>query len=89
MKEEHHKFMGARVKDMVTEATGVVTCISYYLNGCVRLMVEPLVDKDGKRPDAFYIDVQQARITDEAPEHTTRLKQPQAPGGPQRSEAPR
>lgn len=85
MKKEHKKFMGAKVEDTVTGASGIVTCISYYYNGCVRLLVEPRIDKDGKRPEAFYIDYQQAKII--TPEVIEPVKS--KTGGPQRSEAPR
>lgn len=86
MKTEHEKFMGSRIKDSVTGASGVVTCVSYYLNGCVRVLVEPPVDKEGKRPEAFYIDIQQAEIIDEKVAATEETK---SVGGPPRTEASR
>jgi hypothetical protein len=86
MKSEHEKFMGSRVKDRVTGATGVVSCVSYYLNGCVRMLIEPAVDKDGKRPDAFYVDVQQLDVVEE---NVANPKAVKPTGGPPRREAPR
>lgn len=86
MKPEHEKFMGARVKDTVTGASGIVTCVSYYLNGCVRVMVEPPIDKDSKRPDAFYLDYQQVVIEQE---NATGDRVKSRTGGPQRGEAQR
>jgi hypothetical protein len=50
---------GDLVKDTITGFTGVVTCKSEWLNGCVRLTVQPVKMKDGKPVEAITFDVEQ------------------------------
>jgi hypothetical protein len=57
--------LGHRIKDIVTGLTGIATARIEYLNGCVQFCVQPSCDKDGKRPEALYIDHQQLVFVDE------------------------
>jgi hypothetical protein len=57
--------LGNRVKDIVTGFAGIVTAKCEYLNGCVQFCVQPSTDKDGKRPESFYIDHQQLEFVDD------------------------
>jgi hypothetical protein len=50
--------LGTTVTDSVTGFTGVATSRTEYLNGCIRVGVQP-VAKDNKIEDAFHIDEQQ------------------------------
>lgn len=57
--------LGNRVKDIVTGFTGIASSKIEYLNGCVQFGVKPKVEKDGKMPEIYYIDVQQLEFVDE------------------------
>lgn len=54
--------VGDLVQDKVTGFKGTVTALTLYLNGCVRVVVQPPVDKDGKHPDAIVFDEPQLKI---------------------------
>lgn len=52
--------LGREVRDLVTGFSGIVTCESRWLNGCVRYGVQPTkLDKDGKAREAAYFDIEQ------------------------------
>lgn len=57
--------LGNRVTDIVTGFTGIASSKIEYLNGCVLFGVKPKVEKDGKMPEIYYIDVQQLEFVDE------------------------
>jgi len=86
--------LGDVVRDTISGFEGVVVCVSYWLNGCIRVQVEPrkLNDK-GEMIGAAAFDIQQVELvelTAEARESLERLKpkeQAERPGGP-RSSAP-
>jgi len=54
--------LGDRVKDPITGFTGIVTCITYWLHGCVRVGVQPEVLHEGKPVEDRYFDEAQMRI---------------------------
>ena len=52
--------LGDRAKDSVTGVTGVVVCVTTWLNGCVRVGIQSETpDKDGKPMEAQYFDQSQ------------------------------
>lgn len=51
--------LGDVAKDTITGFTGVVVCISYWLNGCIRIVIQPRDLKDGKPVEALSFDVEQ------------------------------
>lgn len=51
------KFLGTRQKDQVTGFSGVVTSVCFDINGCIQGCVKPPLDKDGKMPDGYWIDL--------------------------------
>lgn len=51
--------LGDRVKDPVTSVTGIVTCITTWLHGCIRIGVQPEKPHDGKPIEATYFDQSQ------------------------------
>ena len=55
--------LGREVKCKVSGLTGIATARIEYLNGCFRICVQQKVDKDGKLPDAYYIDEPQLEYT--------------------------
>lgn len=61
MNHEHQHLIGAKARDLVTGIEGIITAVSYYLNGCVRVCIQPLA-KDHKPADEVeWCDVQQVR----------------------------
>lgn len=55
--------LGQQVKDVVTGFTGIAMSRVEWMNGCVRLGLQPQVDKDGKHPDLVYIDEVQLEVS--------------------------
>ena len=52
--------LGDKAKDTISGFTGIVTGEFKYLNGCVRLALEPdKLDKDGKRQEGCTFDIEQ------------------------------
>ena len=54
MKQEASFDLGAKVKDRVTNYTGVVTCIAFHLSGCERYGVETRSGKRSERGETQY-----------------------------------
>ena len=71
--------LGDRVKDKVTGFAGIVTAKTEWLNGCVRLTVQPeKLEKDGKVKDGMSFDIEQLELVKSS---AVRV-QPQYTGGP-------
>ncbi|MDG6938500.1 MAG: hypothetical protein JRN42_08210 [Nitrososphaerota archaeon] len=51
--------LGQEVRDTITGFSGVVTSVTHWLNGCVRVGVQPRELKDGKPIDAEVFDEEQ------------------------------
>ncbi len=55
--------LGDRVKDRITGYAGIAHAMTIWLNGCVRVAVQPeSLDKDGKVVDDRYFDAGQLII---------------------------
>lgn len=55
--------LGDRARDRVTGYTGIVVAETKWLNGCVRLSIQPEeLDKDGKVRDSTTFDIEQLDI---------------------------
>lgn len=52
--------LGDTARDAITKLEGVVIARHEYLYGCTRLSIQPAEHKEGKIPDAFTVDEQQA-----------------------------
>jgi len=48
--------LGSTVKSDLTGFKGVLTANCIHLNGCNRCYVQPKVDKEGKIPEAYWVD---------------------------------
>lgn len=55
--------LGDQVKDAITGFEGVVICVSYWLNGCMRVVVQSKKTEKGLPTDPVTFDVEQLRIT--------------------------
>jgi len=54
--------LGDNVKDSVSGFEGVIVSEHTYLHGCVRMTLQPKVDKDGKLPSTGTFDLPQLKI---------------------------
>jgi hypothetical protein len=51
--------LGDRVKDQISGLVGIATGRAEYLYGCVRVVVSPTVEKDGKPVEGSWFDEEQ------------------------------
>ena len=51
--------LGDRVKDPVSGLTGIVTAVTTWLHGCIRIAIQPETVKDGKPAEAQAFDQSQ------------------------------
>ena len=70
--------VGLTVKDKITNLQGVVICETFWLNGCVRVGVQPRELLEGKIQDRYDFDIEQVDLVPGAP--TFHLGEPG--GGP-------
>lgn len=55
--------LGDKAKDTISGFTGIVTGEFKYLNGCVRLQIEPdKLDKEGKVMEGRIFDIEQLAL---------------------------
>ncbi len=65
--EKHMDILGCRVVDRVTLFDGVAVSISFDLFGCIQVLVNPGMDKDGKLKESFYFDINRLNILSDKP----------------------
>ncbi len=75
-------YLGEKVKDKITGFRGVAIAQCVYLNGCVCYEVQPPCGKDGKMPQAIWIDEQQLEAVGRKPAEKKAIRR-RRPGGPQ------
>ena len=56
------KKLGVKAKDKVTGFTGILVARTEWLNGCVRVTLQPPMDKDGKIPESGTFDEPQIEV---------------------------
>lgn len=72
--------LGDKVEDTITGFKGIVICVSQWLHGCRRVVVQPdNTGKDGKVPDTATFDEPQLKV----------LKPKRIPAGNPRTGGPR
>ena len=74
--------LGDNVRDTVTGLRGIVIGVVEYLYGCRRLVVQPLVDKDGKYVEAVYVDEPQVVVLQQVKVKASAKQRKQRPSGP-------
>jgi hypothetical protein len=80
--------LGDKVQDRVSGFTGIATGHHVYLNGCVRISIEPdTLDKDGKIIDARIFDEGQLIVVEPGKVQPA-AAQATPPGGPRGSYPP-
>ena len=56
--------LGCTARDQITGLQGIVIGITHWLNGCVRVTLQPQSVRDGKPEDASTFDVEQIEAID-------------------------
>lgn len=87
--------VGDRAKCKITGFTGIVSCMTTWLNGCIRVGLQPEELKDGKPLDTQYFDIGQVEVVEKGVHtpvvlHPMPVPQPtpvRTPGGPAREGA--
>ncbi len=64
---DHLNMLGLKVKDRITQYTGVIQSVSFDLYGCIQGAVAPPVDKDGKLPTSIWFDLNRLEVVDDTP----------------------
>ena len=84
--------LGSEVKDIITDFKGIAVTYTVHKNGCVRVCVQPKVDKNGDMVSDRWVDVEDLVLTGQAAVTKALLRIPlteegdeQQPGGPGRS----
>ncbi|MBI2625387.1 MAG: hypothetical protein HYW70_03595 [Candidatus Nealsonbacteria bacterium] len=79
----HKAKLGDLVKDRVSGFKGIAVALHRYLNGCDRISVQPMVEKDGKLPESKTFDAPDLKVVQRgAVKYTEPVDLP--PGGPEK-----
>ena len=54
--------LGDKVRDRVSGFEGIATVHAMHLTGCDRLWLDPSVDKEGKKVDGMWVDIDMLEI---------------------------
>lgn len=66
--KQYMALMGLKAKDKVTGYTGVVTCVSFDLYGCIQVALLPAATNDGKDADGGkWFDHKRIEVLDKTP----------------------
>lgn len=81
--------LGDTARDTITGFTGVIISRHEYLNGCVRLSLQPKQLKDGKPIECQTFDVEQLELKAKGPRRSPKptggpFKEPARPATPAR-----
>ena len=64
---DHLELLGKKVEDKVTGMTGVITCMSFDLFGCIQAVLTPPAEESGKLPDGKWMDVSRLNVKSKKP----------------------
>ena len=78
---EHDIVLGDEVQDPVTGHKGIAVGRMDFMNGCIKIGVQAVVDKDKKVPDSEWFPAQRLKIT-KSQKHKLVDKTERTPGGP-------
>lgn len=65
--ETHLALLGLKAQDCVTELTGVITCVSFDLFGCIQVILSPPAKDGGEIPQGAWLDITRLKILDDKP----------------------
>ena len=72
-------YLGYRARDRVTGMEGVIVSVVFDLYGCIQVILNPGLDKEGKPGDSHYYDVSRLEFLSKKPV----MDQPNYHFGPQ------
>lgn len=61
------ELLGLKVKDRVTNTTGIVTSVSYDLYGCIQALISPSADTKNRDSQVGWYDIKRITILDDSP----------------------
>lgn len=61
------RFLGLKVKDKITDFSGVVTTVGFDLYGCIQVLVNPGLDAEEKPRELMWFDINRLTITQTGP----------------------
>jgi len=64
--KNHIELLGRTAKDKITGFTGTIDSICFDLYGCIQASLKPPIDKDGKIPEGYWVDVTRLKISKKA-----------------------
>lgn len=76
--------LGQKIRDKVSGIEGIAVARTEFLNGCVRITLQPKGKKDGTLPDEKWFDSQQLEVVGQGIKTTQRNT-----GGPQTRTPPK
>lgn len=82
MTNRAEEFLGAKVKDRLTNLEGYCIAYTQHLYGCNHVIVEPGLNKEGVPGKIFSFDEQRIEITAPPSELFARAPLTDRPGGP-------
>ena len=56
--------LGTTVRDKITGLEGITTGRCEYISGCVQLLVQPMIDRDGKYVENRWFDEDRLAVLD-------------------------
>jgi len=59
MDPKHEHLLGAEVRDVVTGLAGIAISVSYFVNGCVRVCIQPRAKDNKPASEVEWVDLQQ------------------------------
>ena len=65
--QQHLELLGKKAEDKVTGFKGVITTVSFDLYGCIQVILDPPIKKDGSRTDGKWFDVSRLNVTGKIP----------------------
>jgi hypothetical protein len=65
--QKHLSMLGLKVEDKVTGFKGVVSTVTFDLYGCVQVVINPGVGKDGKLGEQCWFDIARLKVLDNKP----------------------
>ena len=65
MANKHEAKLGAKAKDNITGFTGIIVAVTEWLNGCIRVMIQPQEMREGKPIDAHSFDIEQITVLEQ------------------------
>lgn len=64
--------LGDKARDKITGLTGIIVAMTHWLNGCLRITIQPQVLHEGKPVDNCTFDAEQVELVSAEPPPATK-----------------